>query len=39
MLASEAQVMRIDDHAILRCGIAMLINLEPEMEVFKITCA
>ncbi len=34
MLASKAQIMLVDDHAMLRHGMAMLINLEPDMEVF-----
>ncbi|ODT76156.1 MAG: DNA-binding response regulator [Nitrosomonadales bacterium SCN 54-20] len=34
MPASKAQVMLVDDHAMLRHGMAMLINLEPDMEVF-----
>jgi DNA-binding NarL/FixJ family response regulator len=29
----KAQVMLVDDHAMLRHGMAMLINLEPDMEV------
>jgi len=29
----KAQVMVVDDHAMLRHGMAMLINLEPDMEV------
>jgi DNA-binding NarL/FixJ family response regulator len=33
MLASKAKVMLVDDHAVLRYGMAMLINLEPDMEV------
>ena len=33
MSASKAQVMLVDDHAMLRHGMAMLINLEPDMEV------
>lgn len=34
MSAMKAQVMLVDDHAMLRHGMAMLINLEPDMEVF-----
>ena len=34
MRASKAQVMLVDDHPMLRHGMAMLINLEPGMEVF-----
>jgi DNA-binding NarL/FixJ family response regulator len=34
MLASKAQVMLVDDHAMVRYGMAMVINLEPDMEVF-----
>jgi DNA-binding NarL/FixJ family response regulator len=34
MPALKAQVMLVDDHARLRHGMAMLINLEPDMEVF-----
>ena len=34
MPASKAKVMLVDDHAMLRYGMAMLINLEPDMEVF-----
>lgn len=30
----KAQVMLVDDHAMLRHGMAMLINAEPDMEVF-----
>jgi DNA-binding NarL/FixJ family response regulator len=33
MLASKAKVMLVDDHPILRHGLAMLINLDPDMEV------
>jgi DNA-binding NarL/FixJ family response regulator len=33
-LASKAQVLLVDDHAMLRRGMAMRINLEPDMEVF-----
>lgn len=33
MSASKVQVMLVDDHAMLRHGMAMLINLEPDMEV------
>jgi DNA-binding NarL/FixJ family response regulator len=32
--ASKAQVMLVDDHPMLRHGMAMLINLESDMEVF-----
>jgi DNA-binding NarL/FixJ family response regulator len=32
--ASKAQVMLVDDHPMLRHGMAMLINLEADMEVF-----
>ncbi len=34
MQASKAQVMLVDDHPMLRHGMAMLINLEADMEVF-----
>jgi len=34
ILASKAQVLLVDDHAMLRRGMAMRINLEPDMEVF-----
>lgn len=34
MSAMKTQVMLVDDHAMLRHGMAMLINLEPDMEVF-----
>jgi DNA-binding NarL/FixJ family response regulator len=34
MSGLKAQVMLVDDHAMLRHGMAMLINLEPDMEVF-----
>jgi DNA-binding NarL/FixJ family response regulator len=34
MGASKAQVMLVDDHAMVRHGMEMLINLEPDMEVF-----
>jgi len=34
MLASKAKVMLVDDHPILRHSMAMLINLNPDMEVF-----
>jgi DNA-binding NarL/FixJ family response regulator len=34
MPALKAQIMLVDDHAMLRHGMAMLINLEPDMEVF-----
>ena len=33
MQASKAKVMLVDDHPILRHGMAMLINLNPDMEV------
>ena len=33
MPASKAKVMLVEDHAMLRYGMAMLINLEPDMEV------
>ena len=33
MTNSKAQVMLVDDHAMLRHGMAMLINLEPDLEV------
>src|SRR6476661_473934 len=33
MVASQAKVMLVDDHPILRHGMAMLINLDPDMEV------
>jgi DNA-binding NarL/FixJ family response regulator len=33
MQASKAQVMLVDDHPMLRHGLAMLINLESDMEV------
>lgn len=33
MPLSKAKVMLIDDHAMMRYGLAMLINLEPDMEV------
>ena len=33
MAASKAKVMLVDDHAMLRHGMAMLINLEPDLEV------
>jgi len=34
MLTVKARVMLVDDHAMLRHGMAMLINMEPDMEVF-----
>ena len=34
MSALKAQMMLVDDHAMLRHGMAMLINAEPDMEVF-----
>ena len=33
MSGSKAKVMLVDDHAMLRHGMAMLINLEPDLEV------
>jgi YesN/AraC family two-component response regulator len=33
MAASKAKVMLVDDHAMLRHGMAMLINLESDLEV------
>jgi DNA-binding NarL/FixJ family response regulator len=33
MAASKAKLMLVDDHAMLRHGMAMLINLEPDLEV------
>jgi len=33
MSAIKSKVMLVDDHAMLRHGMAMLINLEPDMEV------
>jgi DNA-binding NarL/FixJ family response regulator len=33
MALSKAKVMLIDDHAMMRYGMAMLINLQPDMEV------
>jgi len=33
MSALKSKVMLVDDHAMLRHGMAMLINLEPDMEV------
>lgn len=33
MSAVKSKVMLVDDHAMLRHGMAMLINLEPDMEV------
>jgi DNA-binding NarL/FixJ family response regulator len=33
MPLSKAKVMLIDDHAMMRYGMAMLINLQPDMEV------
>ena len=35
MLASEAQVMPVDDHAKLRYGMTILLDLEPDIEVFS----
>ncbi|GJL71461.1 MAG: DNA-binding response regulator [Nitrosomonas sp.] len=34
MSTSKAKVMLVDDHAMLRHGMAMVINMEPDMEVF-----
>lgn len=34
MSTSKAKVMIVDDHAMLRHGMAMLINMEPDMEIF-----
>lgn len=34
MSTVKAKVMLVDDHAMLRHGMAMLINMEPDMEVF-----
>ena len=34
MSTKKAKVMLVDDHAMLRHGLAMLINMEPDMEVF-----
>lgn len=34
MLTVKARVMLVDDHAMLRHGMAMLINMEPDMGVF-----
>ncbi|MDO8438125.1 MAG: response regulator transcription factor [Nitrosomonadaceae bacterium] len=34
MSTLKVQVMLVDDHAMLRHGMAMLINAEPDMEVF-----
>ena len=34
MSGLKTQVMLVDDHAMLRHGMAMLINAEPDMEVF-----
>ncbi len=33
MPRAKAKVMLVDDHAILRYGMAMLINIQPDMEV------
>ena len=33
-LKAKAKVMLVDDHAMLRHGMAMLINIEADMEVF-----
>lgn len=32
-MKTKAKIMLIDDHAMLRHGMAMLINMEPDMEV------
>ena len=34
MSTKKTKVMLVDDHAMLRHGLAMLINMEPDMEVF-----
>ena len=34
METSKARVMLVDDHAMFRHGMEMLINREPDMEVF-----
>ena len=34
MSTSKAKVMLVDDHAMLRHGMSMVINMEPDMEVF-----
>ncbi len=34
MSTVQTKIMLVDDHAMLRHGMAMLINLEPDMEVF-----
>lgn len=34
MSTSKAKVMLVDDHAMLRHGMAMVINMEPDMKVF-----
>lgn len=34
MATAKAKIMLVDDHAMLRHGMAMLINMEPDMEVF-----
>jgi DNA-binding NarL/FixJ family response regulator len=34
MSTSKAKIMLVDDHAMLRHGMAMVINMEPDMEVF-----
>jgi len=34
MSIKKTKVMLVDDHAMLRHGLAMLINMEPDMEVF-----
>lgn len=33
MPRAKAKVMLVDDHAVLRYGMAMLINIQPDMEV------
>ncbi|MBX9894321.1 MAG: response regulator transcription factor [Nitrosomonas sp.] len=34
MTSMKAKVMLIDDHAMLRHGMAMMINMEPDLEIF-----
>lgn len=34
MSTATAKIMLVDDHAMLRHGMAMVINMEPDMEVF-----
>ena len=34
MSTKKAKLILVDDHAMLRHGMAMLINMEPDMEVF-----